>query len=57
MKKITAILAVLAIGFIFVGCGPKEEAATTGDAGATTTGGTGTGAGGDASKANPDTPK
>lgn len=55
MKKITAILAVLAIGFIFVGCGPKEEAAAPTDTPKADAGGTG--AGGDASKANPDTPK
>ena len=54
MKKITGILAVLAIGFIFVGCGAKEEAAAPTDTPKVDGAG---GAGGDASKANPDTPK
>lgn len=39
MKKFAAILAAMAIAFVFVGCAPKEETTTTTtpDANSTTT--------------------
>lgn len=53
MKKITTILAVLAIGYIIAGCAKKEEAAAPGPEGTTA----GSGAGGDASKSTTEAPK